>query len=208
MRLHCLPRLALHVSLKAVARLRPRARASAPRFPDYYPNVGPQLRPPQPGPALQPFRSCSPPMAEMGMFALRSCHWCGRVRQPRCYNCWIVERTPCDLCEEGYPEGRGGVGLLVRTLLQKGMPSSVAQKVVETMCGTMADDVRPGARRWHLSCVLRSMRRGPPNESPFLLLAARPGWIPDDDENPRPLFKSCRPQTCFHLIFLFLGEKW
>ena len=30
MRLHCLPRLALHVSLKAVARLRPRARLRAP----------------------------------------------------------------------------------------------------------------------------------------------------------------------------------
>ena len=199
--MHCLPRLALHVSLKAVARLRPRARlralfprrAAASKGTLDYPNVGPQLRPPS---QAQGCRPCSPPMGSLGMFSLDSCYWCGRVVQPRCYNCWTVEMTPCDTCEEGYPEGRGGLGLLVRTLGHKSIPASVVSKIVVTMCGTMADDVRPGARRWHLSCVLRSMRCSPP--SPFLLLAAQPGFISRYEEW----------QTCFHLIFLFLGEKW
>ena len=178
------------------------ARASAPCFPDgprrargrsTTRTLGRSCAPPS---QAQGCRPCSPPMGSLGMFSLDSCYWCGRVVQPRCYNCWAVEMTPCDTCEEGYPEGRGGLGLLVRTLGHKGIPASVVSKIVVTMCGTMADDVRPGARRWHLSCVLRSMRCSPP--SPFLLLAAQPGFISRYEEW----------QTCFHLIFLFLGEKW
>ena len=199
--MHCLPRLALHVSLKAVARLRPRARlralfprrAAASKGTLDYPNVGPQLRPPS---QAQGCRPCSPPMGSLGMFSLDSCYWCGRVVQPRCYNPWAVEMTPCDTCERGYPEGHGGVGLLVRTMWQARIPASVAPKIVATMCGTMADDVRPGARRWHLACVLLSHRRAP--RSPFAQLRERPGWIAGHEEW----------QTCFHLIFLFLGEKW